>query len=50
MFHETVKLTLLLDSPELFDGVPLALQLVGKHFQDEDLLRAAKLVEDVMRK
>lgn len=38
------------DDPELFDGVPITLQLAGKHFQDENLLRAAKVVEAVIRK
>ncbi|KAI4749247.1 fatty-acid amide hydrolase, partial [Aureobasidium sp. EXF-8845] len=28
--------------PELFDGVPITLQLAGKHYHDEDVLRAAK--------
>ncbi|KAK6002561.1 hypothetical protein QM012_001311 [Aureobasidium pullulans] len=35
--------------PELFDGVPITLQLAGKHFHDEDVLRAAKLVENVIK-
>ncbi|THV64885.1 fatty-acid amide hydrolase [Aureobasidium pullulans] len=36
--------------PELFHGVPITLQLVGKHYHDEETLRAAKLVESVIRK
>ncbi|GAB7352691.1 hypothetical protein MBLNU459_g3052t2 [Dothideomycetes sp. NU459] len=36
-------------SPELFDGVPITLQLAGTRFQDEKLLCAAKLVESVIR-
>lgn len=39
----------MLDSPDLFDGVPITLQLAGKHFQDEALLQAAKLVESVIK-
>ncbi|KAG9724800.1 fatty-acid amide hydrolase, partial [Aureobasidium melanogenum] len=35
--------------PELFDGFPITLQLAGKHFHDEDVLRAAKLVETVIK-
>ncbi|KAH0337040.1 fatty-acid amide hydrolase, partial [Aureobasidium melanogenum] len=35
--------------PELFDGFPITLQLAGKHFHDEDVLRAAKLVENVIK-
>jgi Asp-tRNA(Asn)/Glu-tRNA(Gln) amidotransferase A subunit family amidase len=33
----------LIDSPELFHGVPVSLQLVEKHHRDEELLEAAKL-------
>jgi len=39
----------MLDDPELFDGVPITLQLAGKHYHDEDVLRAAKLIESVIR-
>ncbi|EQL03521.1 amidase [Ophiocordyceps sinensis CO18] len=35
---------------ELFDGLPIALQLVGKHCRDEEVLQAAKLVEDALQK
>ncbi|WQF88065.1 Putative amidase [Colletotrichum destructivum] len=35
---------------ELLDGMPICLQLVGKHFQDEELLQAAKLVDQVLKK
>ncbi|WYZ37087.1 hypothetical protein EsH8_II_000593 [Colletotrichum jinshuiense] len=34
---------------ELFDGIPICLQLVGKHFQDEEVLQAAKLVDQILK-
>ncbi|KAK7211418.1 hypothetical protein V2G26_018596 [Clonostachys chloroleuca] len=34
--------------PELFHGIPVSLQLVGKHHRDEELLRAAKIVEGAL--
>ncbi|KAF9879590.1 amidase [Colletotrichum karsti] len=34
---------------DLFDGVPVSVQLVGKHHQDEELLAAARLVEAALR-
>lgn len=37
------------DDPQVFAGAPIALQVVGKHFCDEETLAAAKLIEDVMR-
>ncbi|KAJ0167053.1 putative amidase [Colletotrichum tanaceti] len=36
--------------PELFDGMPICLQLVGRRFQDEEVLQAAKLVDQVLKK
>ncbi|KJZ79193.1 hypothetical protein HIM_01344 [Hirsutella minnesotensis 3608] len=35
---------------DLFDGVPIALQLVGKRFHDEELLKAARIVEEALGK
>lgn len=32
------------DDPELFDGLPIALQLAGKRFKDEEVLAAVKLL------
>lgn len=37
------------DSPDLFHDVPITLQLAGKHFHDEDVLRAAKLIESILK-
>ncbi|GKT56406.1 fatty-acid amide hydrolase [Colletotrichum tofieldiae] len=34
---------------ELFDGMPICLQLVGKHFHDEEVIQAAKLVDLVLK-
>lgn len=49
-FAEAVGLMLFPDDAELFDGLPIALQLVGKHCRDEEVLQAAKLVEDALQK
>ncbi|KAF3763258.1 hypothetical protein M406DRAFT_94271 [Cryphonectria parasitica EP155] len=35
--------------PELFHGFPIALQLVGKRFRDEDVLAAAKVLDDALK-
>lgn len=37
------------DSPDLLDGFPMSLQLVGKHFQDEELIRAGEVIERAIR-
>ncbi|VUC29703.1 unnamed protein product [Clonostachys rosea] len=34
--------------PELYHGIPISIQLAGKHHQDEELLDAAKLVEEAL--
>lgn len=36
-------------TPEKFIGAPIALQLTGKHFRDEETLAAAKLVAEIVR-
>lgn len=38
----------MLDDPEIFVGAPLCLQLVGKHFQDEETLAAARIIEKII--
>lgn len=35
--------------PERYGGAPVALQIAGRHFRDEETLAAAKLVEEVMK-
>ena len=35
--------------PERYEGAPVALQISGKHFKDEETLAAAKLVEQIMK-
>ncbi|KAK2596552.1 hypothetical protein N8I77_013437 [Diaporthe amygdali] len=35
--------------PELFHGVPIAVQLAGKRFKDEEVLAAAKLLDDAIK-
>lgn len=37
------------DDPELFHGFPIALQLVGKRFRDEDVLAAAKVLDAALK-
>ncbi|KAM4060450.1 amidase [Hirsutella rhossiliensis] len=36
--------------PELFDSLPISVQLVGRHCRDEEVLQAAKIVEEAIRK
>jgi Asp-tRNA(Asn)/Glu-tRNA(Gln) amidotransferase A subunit family amidase len=35
--------------PELYKGAPINLQLVGKHFKDEETLAAAKIGSDIIQ-
>ncbi|KAK7728711.1 hypothetical protein SLS63_006572 [Diaporthe eres] len=35
--------------PDLFDGFPIALQLAGKRFKDEEVLAAARVLEDAIK-
>ncbi|KAJ5734292.1 hypothetical protein N7493_003078 [Penicillium malachiteum] len=35
--------------PERYEGAPIALQVTGRHFKDEETLAAAKLVEEVIK-
>lgn len=35
--------------PERYEGVPIALQIAGRHFKDEETLAAAKVVEGIMK-
>lgn len=35
--------------PERYEGAPVALQISGRHFKDEETLAAAKLVEEVIK-
>lgn len=37
------------DDPDLFHGFPVALQLVGKRFRDEDVLAAAKVLDAALK-
>lgn len=37
------------DDPELFHGFPVALQVVGKRFRDEDVLAAAKVLDAALK-
>jgi Asp-tRNA(Asn)/Glu-tRNA(Gln) amidotransferase A subunit family amidase len=36
-------------SPERYEGAPIALQIAGRHFKDEETLAAAKLVEEIIK-
>ncbi|KAJ5580029.1 uncharacterized protein N7459_006014 [Penicillium hispanicum] len=35
--------------PERYEGAPVALQIAGRHFKDEETLAAAKLVEELIK-
>lgn len=35
--------------PERYEGAPVALQITGRHFKDEETLAAARLVEEVIK-
>lgn len=35
--------------PERYEGVPIGLQIAGRHFKDEETLTAAKVVESIMK-
>ncbi|KAJ5929614.1 hypothetical protein N7454_006564 [Penicillium verhagenii] len=37
------------ESTERYEGAPVALQISGKHFRDEETLAAAKLVEEIIK-
>lgn len=37
------------DEPATFSGAPIALQLVGKHFRDEETVAAAELVSKIVQ-
>ncbi|KAJ5090528.1 hypothetical protein N7532_009212 [Penicillium argentinense] len=37
------------EGPERYEGAPIALQVAGRHFKDEETLAAARLVEEVVR-
>lgn len=37
------------DVPETFVGAPIALQLVGKHFRDEETVAATDLVSKIVQ-
>lgn len=36
--------------PERYEGAPVALQIAGRHFKDEETLAAAKVVEGIITK
>lgn len=35
--------------PKRYEGAPVALQIAGRHFRDEETLAAAKLVEEIIK-
>ncbi|KAJ5778297.1 hypothetical protein N7520_001543 [Penicillium odoratum] len=37
------------EGPERYEGAPVALQVAGKHFKDEETLAAAKLIEEIIK-
>lgn len=36
-------------SPQRYESAPIALQIAGRHFKDEETLAAAKLVEEIIK-
>ena len=42
------SLTLATDDADLWHGAPIAIQLVGRQFEDERLLSVSALVDDVI--
>lgn len=36
-------------SPERYEGAPVALQIAGRRFKDEETLAAARVVEEIVR-
>jgi Asp-tRNA(Asn)/Glu-tRNA(Gln) amidotransferase A subunit family amidase len=39
---------LTIDDPEYFKGAPISLQVVGRPWEDEKVLAAMQLIEDVL--
>lgn len=37
------------DKPDVFAGAPIAVQLVGKHFKDEETVAAAELLSKIVQ-
>ncbi|KAH9242542.1 hypothetical protein K456DRAFT_1820166 [Colletotrichum gloeosporioides 23] len=35
--------------PDTFDGTPICLQVAGKHFEDEEVLQATRLIDQVLK-
>lgn len=44
-----MRLTVGTDDPDLFDGFPIALQVAGKRFKDEEVLAFTKLLDAVLK-
>lgn len=38
-----------IDKPDAFAGAPIAMQLVGKHFRDEETVAAADLLAKIVQ-
>jgi Asp-tRNA(Asn)/Glu-tRNA(Gln) amidotransferase A subunit family amidase len=37
------------DTPEKFTGAPIALQVVGKHFHDEETVAATEMISKIVQ-
>lgn len=37
------------EGPERYEGAPIALQIAGRHFKDEETLAASKILEEIIR-
>ena len=40
---------MLADNPEDFDGAPISVQIMGRRLQEEHVLAAAKVVDELVR-
>jgi amidase len=40
----------LIDDPEIYDGAPVALQLVGRRLEEEKMLALGELVAEALKK
>jgi amidase len=46
--RETDQIPVLIDDPEIYHGAPVAVQLVGRRFQEEKMLALAEYIGDLL--
>lgn len=47
--HDANIISNTIDKPDAFTGAPIAMQLVGKHFRDEETIAAADLLSKIVQ-